>query len=164
MDINDKKQILKRSCVVSKKLDHKLIDNLNESQIEDICQKININESSWDFLSEAGVAGNIFGILLTTPMTWLAWRTALALFSKNQRKCGVFTISNKRDICIIESKIKLEEDKIKILNKEKQNASKEGNQKKVERIDKAIQKARNNIDKLKKKADVIKKSRGTIED
>jgi len=56
-------------------------------------------------LREAGVIGNVLGILMFGPGGWAMWRTIHAAFSQAARKCGVFKISNQRDTCMTKAKI-----------------------------------------------------------
>ena len=51
-------------------------------------------------LNEAGVVGNVLGILFFGPVLWLAWRAILAATDKCQNKCGMLKISNTRDACV----------------------------------------------------------------
>lgn len=102
---------------------------------------------------QEGVAKSILGILVSPPL-WVAWRTAKGIMSKAQRSCGAYKISNKRDVCIAQYKIKSYQEQIKVLEKVKKEAKsdkqKEKVSQKIDSLKKKINKKQNKIKKLKK--------------
>ena len=139
MDDLNKRQILESILEHSEKYNRTALRHLPDEKIDKI----------YDQLTEAGVVGNVMGIMIWSPMIWVLWRTALGIFSKAQRQCGVYTISNKRDICIQKAKIKFANDKIKILEKLKKDYK--SRNKSTDSIDKKINKLKDDINKYKEK-------------
>ena len=132
-------------------------------------EEIYIHEmEDYNLISEAGTAGNVAGLFLA-PRLWFSWRTLNGIFSKASRKCGVYTISNKRDVCLHEVKIKILEKKMGIINKaaaECEKKAEDDNDKKAkckEKEKNAIEKIKEQIDSHNEKIREIKKNR-KIED
>jgi len=152
MDIDRKRFILINLCEsYSKKIKPELIKNLPDSKIDLLCKRLNLDK----YIQEAGVAGNILGFFIFQPYIWVAWRIALAAFSEHQKKCGIFTISNDRDICILQSKIDFTNKKIKILLQIKKEYQKKG--KNTKQIDKKINDLKENIKNNNEKIQILKK-------
>lgn len=102
---------------------------------------------------QEGVAKSILGILVSPPL-WVAWRTAKGIMSKAQRSCGTYKISNKRDICIAQYKIKSYQEQIKVLEKVKKEAKSD---KQKEKVSQKIESLQNKIDKKQQKIKKLKK-------
>jgi hypothetical protein len=155
----DKKQIIQFLSNLSEKenIDNK-INSLSDNQIDIIFENLNC-ENNLEILQEAGVVGNLMGIVLF-GVHWVAWRTALATFSQHQRKCGIFKISNRRDICVLESKIEFTQNKIKIL--ERLLHDKTTSPQKADRIKQNITELKNKIEQYKGRIEEIKEDRDLI--
>jgi hypothetical protein len=158
MFIEDKKIIIENIIEKSK---HKEIllnrfKSLNESEINYVAEKLNISENI-NVLTEAGVIGNLAGIFFIGPHWWLLYRSISAIFDKHKRKCGIYTISNRRDLCILESKIEYEKNKIKFLQKLKNDKTTTPEKKK--KIEEEIKKMNEKIQNMQYKANNLKLSR-----
>lgn len=116
-------------------------------------------------LNEAGVLGNFFGIVIFSPMLWAAWRALGGLFSKAKRRCGTFTISQKRDLCLWNVKTNIAEKKIKLIEKAAEECSKKDPDKAdecKEKAENAIEKLKEKMEKYKEKAEDLKQSRDLV--
>jgi len=80
------------------------ITSLDEQAEQVVKDRFNTNKSLQESIlnpvQEAGVIGNILGILFFSPLWWGGWRAILAANDKCQEKCGTFAISNSRDACV----------------------------------------------------------------
>lgn len=116
-------------------------------------------------LNEAGVAGNIGAMLIFNPAVWAVYRTLGGILSKAKRKCGTFSISNKRDVCIEEAHLDVLEKKKDLVNKALGDCTdKAGDDKsKAKKCKDNAQKTINDLDgkivKRKEKIRVLKKKR-----
>lgn len=87
---------------------------------------------SKEYLEEGAIASHLSIFLFGQP-AWTLWRAIQAAFSKAHKKCGTFEISDKRDICIIEERIKECKKKIKFFNSRMKDIKKKRDPKKAKK-------------------------------
>lgn len=120
------------------------------------------NLSGRDSLEEAGTFLGIVGLLLpiSSPI-FLIWRTIRGLLQECNRKCGIFEVSQKRDICLCDCRIQNYEKQIKLFERLKKICSKQKNPKRcVSSVDAKIFSFRKKIKEQNIKRNRIMKRRG----
>jgi len=141
-------------------LDGKII-KLDEQSAE--LAKDRFAASDYPVQMEAGVLGNVMGMLFFSPQMWAAWRILKAAAgSECNSKCGIFRVAKDRDACLAKCKIGIANKKIALINKNKAECGKAKNPKScIKGAEKAIAKEKAEILKLQTKMKKLeKKGRG----
>ena len=133
--INSSNDYVLMSMIMGKKTPK---SNLTETEKKKI-------ESEFKVFLKEGIVGSILGMVIFSPKLWGLWRVAKASFSKAQRKCGAFRISQKRDLCLAQVKLDFHDKKIDILKKAMIDAKKKLPK---EKADKVIKKATDKLAQL----------------
>ena len=110
-------------------------------------------------LNEADTVGNIASIMAFGLGGWGLWRAIRAATDKASKKCGTFTISDKRDACIVKARIEDCDRKIKFIENRKRKDCKEKRDpdKCRKSAKELIEKQKDKKKKYKKRLDELKK-------
>jgi len=121
------------------------LDEQAEQIVNDRFETHRLNEGGWK---------TIGGMLLTNPIYWAAYRAIRAAFDAKSKKCGVFGIGRKRDVCLWKLKAEQARKEAAIFKKGLSDCAKHPNPnqckaKGLAAVQKALGKAKKFEDKIK---------------
>jgi len=85
---------------------------------QEALQKRGLDVDRFSDIQEAGIIGNVAGMVLFGPLWWAAFRAVTAALDDCMRKCGTFNISQKRDACIAKCREKAQAKRTGLIKRE----------------------------------------------